>query len=162
MQDHAVFDSAGLIDLVIAEVKHGPCRLNGPWTRPVDKNMHRVLYAIGAFDPDRVPIVAYSLYQKGCYVDEKFRVRLFAIGAEKTPSLLPPSAVQLTWDEILQFIYHRFNAYREQKAHHEQWDLEGKWLYWLSIRAAIDGAEFVEVVKTAMKNYAETANRRAA
>lgn len=36
MRDHEVFDSGGLIDLVIAEVKHGRCRLNGPWTRPHD------------------------------------------------------------------------------------------------------------------------------
>lgn len=106
MRDHEVFDSDGLIDLIIAEVKHGRCRLNGPWTRPPDQNMHRVLYAIGAFDAHHVPTVAESLYRDGYYSDHAFRVRLFAVGAEKNDGL-PPRVVQLTWKEILRFVHYR-------------------------------------------------------
>jgi len=158
MQDHEVFNSAGLIDLVIAEVKYGPCRLNGPWTRPPDQNMHRVLYAIGAFDPSRVPTVAESLYREGSYTDQTFRVRLFAIGAEKTP-WLPPGVAQLTWDEILKFIYCRLNRYKEHKAHHEQWDYAGKWLYDISTKLSISAADFTDTVKTAMENYVHASRR---
>ena len=44
MKDHKVFESTNLIDIVIAEVKHGRCNLNGPWIKKSDQNMHRILY----------------------------------------------------------------------------------------------------------------------
>ena len=148
MQDHEVFDSVGLIDIVIAEVKRGRCNLNGPWTRRPDQNMHRVLYAIGAFSECRVPEVAESLYSDGYYADDMFRVRLFAIGSEKNERLLP-KVVQLTWDEILEFIYVRLTKYREHKAQHEQWNSVGKYLYCLSEKSS-SANEFVKTVKAAM------------
>jgi len=152
MRDHKVFDSAGLIDIVIAEVKFGRCNLNGPWIKPPDENMHRVLYAVGAFDTCYVPTVAESLYRDGYYSDHMFRVRLFAIGSEEN-GRLPPKVVQLTWDEILRFIHHRLTAYKEHKAQHEQWDCVGKHLYRLSTKLPID--EFVGTVKASMEDYVQ-------
>jgi hypothetical protein len=110
--------------------------------------MHRVLYAIGAFSECRVPEVAESLYSDGYYADDMFRVRLFAIGSEKNDRLLP-KVVQLTWDEILEFIYVRLTKYREHKAQHEQWDNVGKYLYRLSEKSS-SANEFVETVKASM------------
>jgi len=156
MQDHEVFVSSGLIDIVIAEVKYGQCRLNGPWTRRPDKNMHRVLYAIGAFDTCYVPDVAESLYNEGYYSDHKFRVRLFAIGSKKNNELIP-KVVQLTWDEILKFIHHRLTTYNEHKAQHDQWDNAGKWLYDQSTNLSVD--EFVNTVKNSMRNYVQAGRR---
>jgi len=110
MKDHEVFESSDLIDIVIAEVKTSYCDINGPWTNKPDENMHRVLYAIGAFKKDDVPRVAGSLYNEGYYHDDNFRVRIFAIGSRKNSSLERdlPNVVQITWDEILGFIYDRF------------------------------------------------------
>ncbi|NPV45153.1 MAG: hypothetical protein HPY70_14460 [Firmicutes bacterium] len=150
MRDHEVFVSLGKIDLIIAEVKHGRCRLNGPWTRSHDKNLHRVLYSIGAFTKGDVSRVADALYRKGYYSNEQFRVRVFAVGAEKN-SQLPEGVVQLTWKELLEFIHSRFSQYREHKAQHEQWDMEGKWLYKLSTELSQD--KFVSTVLEAIDRF---------
>lgn len=158
MRDHECFNSTGLIDLVIGEAKHGRCRLNGPWTRPPNQNMHRVLYAMGAFDAYHVPTVAESLYRDGYYSDDEFRVRLFALGAEKNDGLLR-RVVQLTWEEILRFIHYRLTTYRAHKAQHDQWDSDGKRLYRLSASSSAD--EFVATVKASMENYVQAGKRLA-
>lgn len=150
MEDHSVFVSDGKIDIILAEVKHGLCRLNGPWTNPSDENMHRVLYAVGAFKTDCVPLVAQSLYQEGQYIDDIFRVRLFAIGEAINPEI-SPTAVQLLWNDILSFIFERFNGYRTQKAHHGQWDRTGRWLY--DLASGCTQGEFIAFVKANMQNY---------
>ena len=94
MPDHPVFNSDGKIDIIFAEVKHGLCRLNGPWTNPEEENINRVWYAVGAFDSHRVSEVAHALYQVGNYQDDFYRVRLFAVGERKNEAVLP-AAVQL-------------------------------------------------------------------
>lgn len=159
MSDHPVFDSEKQIDICIAEVKHGLCRLNGPWTNEPDENMHRVLYAIGAFDKkEYVPKVAQSLYDKGKFIDDQFRVRIFAIGDRKN-SDLKISAVQLIWDDILLFIHRRFYKYQMQKAHHNQWDMIGQQLFRDAINNTAD--DFVMKIKEAMRRYVESKNRPA-
>ena len=148
MPDHPVFNSDGKIDIIFAEVKHGLCSLNGPWTNPEDKNMQRTLYAVGAFDSHRAPEVAQALYQAGYYQDDIYRVRLFGLGERKNDAILT-TAVQLLWDEILAFIFDRFTKYRSQKAHHGQWDSTGSWLYALASRRTQE--EFIEIVKARMQ-----------
>jgi hypothetical protein len=150
MQDHPVFKSDGKIDIIFAEVKHGLCSLNGPWTNPEDKNMQRTLYAVGAFDSHRVPEVAKALYKEGCYQDDIYRVRLFALGETKNDAILP-NAVQLVWDEILAFIFDRFNRYKAQKAHHGQWDSTGRQLYTLA--SSHTQEEFIETVRASMQTH---------
>ena len=152
MKDHEVFESSDLIDIVIAEVKTSYCDINGPWTNKPDENMHRVLYAIGAFKKDDVPRVAESLYNEGYYHDANFRVRIFAIGSRKNSSLERdlPNVVQITWDEILGFIYDRFNEYRDPKKDHPQWDWIGKFLYKTSTSLR-DKDEFIKFMKTLME-----------
>jgi hypothetical protein len=149
MPDHPVFNSDGKIDIIFAEVKHGLCRLNGPWTNPEDENMQRVLYAVGAFDLSRVVVVAQTLYHQGIYQDDIYRVRLFAVGDRKNNAILP-NAVQLVWDEILAFIFDRFTRYHAQKAHHGQWDSTGRQLYALASRTQ---EEFIETVRASMQTH---------
>jgi hypothetical protein len=149
MEDHPVFKSDGKIDIIFAEVKHGPCRLNGPWTNQSDENMQRTLYAVGAFEPHRASEVAEALYRVGCYQDDIYRVRLFAVGDRKNNAILP-NAVQLVWDEILAFIFDRFTRYHAQKAHHGQWDSTGRQLYALASRTQ---EEFIETVRASMQTH---------
>ncbi len=153
MPDHPVFNSDGRIDIIFAEVKHGLCRLNGPWTNPLDENMQRVLYAVGAFDSQRVVEVAQALYHQGFFQDDAYRVRLFALGERKNDAILP-AAVQLIWDEILDFIYKRFTTYQHQKAHHSQWDSTGRQLYNLASQRTRE--EFVETVRACMQVHVDT------
>ena len=149
MLDHPVFNSNGKIDIIFAEVKHGLCRLNGPWTNPEDENMLRVLFAVGAFDTHRASEVAQALYKIGSYQDDIYRVRLFAVGDRKNNAILP-NAVQLVWDEILAFIFDRFTRYHAQKAHHGQWDSTGRQLYALASRTQ---EEFIETVRASMQTH---------
>lgn len=142
MEDHPVFNK-DRINLIIAEVKSsGYCRLNGPWTRKPDRNMHRVLYAIGAFPSERVPEIAEALYSHGAYCDERFDVRLFAIAAKPADHPPLPEVKQLTWKEILGFIWHRFDDYCKHKAQHEQWDPLGQNLYAAAL--GLSREEFIE------------------
>lgn len=150
MPDHPVFNSDGKIDIIFAEVKHGLCRLNGPWTNPEDENMQRVLYAVGAFDRQQVLEAAQALYQEGYYQNGIYRVRLFAVGDRKNDAILP-TAVQLLWDEILAFIFDRFASYQAQKAHHGQWDSTGRQLFDLSSRHTQE--EFINTVRSSMQTH---------
>ena len=150
MQDHYVFNSNNQIDIILAEVKHGLCRLNGPWTNPPDENMHHVLHAIGAFEADNVPEVAESLYENGQYNNEHFRVRLFAIGSMINDEILP-GAVQLTWDDLLTFIHARFNLYRNQKSQHNQWDPTGRTLFRIAVETSAEA--FIDIIKECMYRH---------
>jgi len=151
MRDHEVFKSCNLIDIMIAEVKRVDCEINGPWTNRPDENMHRVLYAIGAFKKDDVPKVAESLYDEGYYQDDNFRVRIFAIGSRKNSDLEKdlPKVVQITWDEILGFIHDRFKKYQDLKADHPQWDRIGNFLYETS-KSFHNKVEFINFMKNLM------------
>lgn len=131
MIDHPVFDIGEKIDFIIAEIKTGICRLNGPWTDPERSNMQRVLLATGWYPRDMVDTVAKEVYVHQYFTDERSQIRLFAIGKEKN-QYLPTSVVQLTWEEILLFIYDRFNRYLWQKSSHQQWDNVGRTMYSLS------------------------------
>lgn len=145
MRDHVVFDSDRRIDVIIAEVKKGQCMLNDPWTDPTQENMHRILDAIGAFSDDVVPNVADALCRQHCYIDTHYRVRLFALGSRKN-SELGSQVVQLTWDDVLQFIYQRFENYSRFKTQHDQWGQCGQWLFDMVMEHKAGGGQqaFVE------------------
>jgi hypothetical protein len=134
------------VDVVIAEVKRGPCALNGPWTAPGSQNVHRVLAAIGAIQPDRIDEAAASIYRAGIYQgDLGLRIRLVAIGRERSKELAAdyPEVTQRIWAELLSFIWGRFHTYRRQKTQVDQWDEEGRRLKRLADRSR-DGAEFIK------------------
>lgn len=127
MEDHSVFRPNDKIDLILAEIKLGQAELNGPWKNPDRQNMQRVLYALGAFPPDKVDVVGQALYEQQVFVDERYRCRLFALGRYQNEDL-SPNVVQLTWEKILEFIHHRFATYEKYKSQHQQWDATGRYL----------------------------------
>ncbi len=145
MEDHHEFKAfPGRIQVIFAEVKgrNHPCSLNGPWTKPGRQNMHRVLYAIGAFSQQEVPDVATKLYRERLYYDKALAVRLFAIGARKDNSRrVAAPVIQLTWDDILTFIYSRMREYRQIKSDHSQWDPIGDDLYQDACHRFAEGPE---------------------
>jgi hypothetical protein len=118
------------IDVVIAEVKaNQPCALNGPWTRQDRQNVHRVLAAIGCLPPDHTEQAARDIYRTGVHVSKLgLCIRLVAVGRERTEELSAtyPDVVQLTWPEMLAFIWDRFYRYRQQKTQVDQWDAQGR------------------------------------
>jgi len=136
-----------MIDVVIAEVKtNQPCTLNGPWTREDQKNVHRVLAAIGCVPPGRIGKAATDIYRNGLHESESgLRIRLIAIGRERNAELAASytNVTQLCWPPMLRFIWQRFHSYRNQKTQVDQWDAQGRLLKQLADRSA-DPAQFIE------------------
>jgi len=102
--------SSEAIDVVIAEVKaNQPCALNGPWTDRERQNVHRVLAAIGCVPRDTIDVAAAGIYRDGIYEDRTHRIRLIAVGGDKSFELAErfPRVIQVTWPQILDFIWHR-------------------------------------------------------
>lgn len=117
-----------LIDVVMVEVKtNAPCKLNGPWTREDEQNVHRVIAAIGCLPPNSIEEAASEIYRAGIFINELYRIRLVAVGRQRSEELSAqyPNVTQLIWPDMLQFIWGRFRRYRHQKRQVNQWDVEG-------------------------------------
>lgn len=116
-------------DVVIAEVKRNQCKLNGPWTCEDRQNVHRVIAATGCVPPDYIQQAARDIYRTGVHVSKLgLRIRLVAVGRERSEELSAnyPDVPQLTWTEILAFIWDRLRRYRRQKTQVNQWDAQGR------------------------------------
>ncbi|MBL0115354.1 MAG: hypothetical protein IPP45_07830 [Sphingomonadales bacterium] len=129
--------SSERIDIVITEIKTGRCALNGPWTNEEQQNIHRVLAAIGGFPTHVIESAASALYADAIYDDPDYpRVRLVLLGREADTELAAKYAgiTQVTWNDVLSFIWQRFDRYRRQKAQVDQWDGAGRLLKGLARR----------------------------
>lgn len=150
--------SPDLIDVVIAEVKANQrCTLNGPWTKPEGQNVHRVLAAIGCIPPDQIGKAAADIYKRGIHVSNRaLRIRLVAVGRAHSDDLatLYPHVVQLTWRNVLDFIWQRFHRYQRQKTQVNQWDSEGK-----KIKRLADLNNAADFVEMAQRLIRESANQ---
>lgn len=143
--------SPDLIDVAIVEIKSNqPCTLNGPWTRADQRNVHRVLAAIGCFPPNKIGAAAEDIYRTGCHISSvPIRVRLIAIGRDRNDELAAqyPHLIQLLWPDMLAFIWQRLHQYRQQKTQVDQWDTEG-----LKIKALADDASNArDFIQTALR-----------
>ena len=145
--EHGSSLSRDVIDVVIAEVKtNQPCTLNGPWTQKDRQNVHRVLAAVGCLPRNRIDKAATDIYRSGVHVsDLRLRVRLVAVGRDRSDKLRAayPKVTQLTWSDLLAFIWDRFRAYRQQKTQVDQWDAQGRMIKQIADQSA-DATVFVE------------------
>ena len=128
LADHHSFQVSSRTLLVIAEVKAGPCRLNGPWTRRKDENIKHVLHALGYVRSGLLETVSGSLYQLGRYESGEIEARLACFGARRSDNL-PASTIQFTWDEIFEFLYDRYQAFWKAKRENQQWPPVGRLLW---------------------------------
>lgn len=128
LDDPRVTCCSTFTNVIIAEVKTGPCTLNGPWSDPEAQNLHRVLKAIGCVPESEVNLACEALYNGGGWSDSVVTVRLFALGESKNDKLLIPLAQQLTWGEVIDFCVERFKGYERQKSSVGQWTDDGRQL----------------------------------
>jgi hypothetical protein len=117
--------------IAVVEVKAGAMRLNGPWTNKERNNMLRVVRAIGPLPREETRLAARALYEEGLYQSQLYHVMLVCIGSRINTDLKDshPAVPQITWPEILRFIYDRFRGYRNEKRSHGQWDQDGQNLW---------------------------------
>lgn len=143
--DPRVCDADALVNVIIGEVKRGVCALNGPWTRQADKNIHRVLAAIGCLPKAEIADAADGLYARGEYVNSLVSIRLMAFGDEKGD--LTPAVPQVLFDQMIAFMWKRFKQYKEQKRSVGSWSVDGRTLRDAFDRASSSEAEFSRQVR---------------
>lgn len=119
---------------LIAEVKRSLCELNGPWRDSNKQNIQAVLRDLGLFPPEQVGAVAESLYERGIFDGPLLYCSLFCVGDIANTELARshPHVPQHTWEQVLGFLFERFQTYQERKADHDSWDEIGKelWNFW--------------------------------
>jgi hypothetical protein len=123
------------IDVVLAEVKSGECKLNGPWKGESDKQpLEYVLKRVGLFDSEAlVGKVANALYSQRHFPPQEesarwpFIVRIVCFGQTKNRGL--HGVTQILWSDAISFMADRFQRYRGDKADHSYWDSFGKFLW---------------------------------
>ncbi len=132
--DPKVTECSTFANVIIAEIKTGQCNLNGPWSKPEERNMQRVLKAIGCVPESAINIACEELYEKGFWGDSMVTIRLFAIGEFKNNELTIPLSQQLTWREIISFCINRFKKYEREKSSVPQWTDDGSQLRKCSLK----------------------------
>jgi len=128
MEDDRRWTTGGTyVSVIIAEVKRSKCSLNGPWTKPERQNMQRVLRAIGCLPDSTVEPAAEALYRTGSFSDNLCTCSLIAIGASKG-KLAIDTVPQVLFEDMIEFIHGRFQAYKRQKASVGNWSQDGQGL----------------------------------
>lgn len=150
MQDEPRLQDEARIQIVLAEAKAGVCAFNRTWLDPEFGNLGRILAAVGPFPSERLKQVSESLYSTGEWGDDKYWVRLVALGVRRNRQIANgrlAGVPQFQWrEDVLPFIHHRFWTYRYEKRHHNQWDDDAKNLFSSVIRHGEDVAMFVRDV----------------
>ena len=72
----------GKIRIILSEATTRRCKLNEALIKPENQNIERVLWALGAFECDKVYDVSKKLYGQGWYEDDEFAVSLCALGKQ--------------------------------------------------------------------------------
>lgn len=149
MQDDPVFSAvAGNKPfIIIGEIKTGQCEINQS-LRNSDK-IHRVLRAIGVFPQNEAQDIARIISQQGNYSSNDYFVSLCSLGNDENPNLtrVLPGTLQITWAQVLSFIYRRFERYRSRKADHDQWDRVGQ-LLWNAAAQIRNEGKFIRFIQT--------------
>lgn len=108
--DHPAFQDLSRPVFVIAEVKAGPCHLNGPWTRTENENVRNVLRSLGCVVPESLKVVSDSLYENGRFESTELEARLVCFGVRSSTDLLK-GALQFTWGEVFGFVHDRYRTF---------------------------------------------------
>ncbi len=113
---------------VIAEVKTGTCKVNGPWADCDRGGMEKVIRRIGFAPEDMTAEIAKSLYDTLHWQNDDFLVQYVAIGKAPNHDLRTrfPKLKQLIWSEIAGFLFERFRDFGQLKGSHPQWPQFGR------------------------------------
>ncbi len=131
------------IDFIIAEVKSGACDLNGPWIDEKRKNMHYVLRWLGMVPQPEVPRVAEDLYRDKVCEREKWVIRLVCFGSQRSQHL-PGNVLQLTHEQVVEFVSDRFKTHADIKSPHKQWDIFIKKFYKMAVQNQKSAQQILE------------------
>ena len=123
----------GKIFFVLTEVKTGKgAKINPTLTNPEEDNIRRIVCALGPFaDKTKENEAVDALYKKRGFEDSSYAIAILSVGNGKSKggNSKYPEYRQITFKEILLFIYKRFSSFKGAKKSHSQWDAEGKKLW---------------------------------
>lgn len=131
------------IDFLIAEVKSGRCRLNGPWTDKRLENMHYVIRWLGMVPKSEVSKVAEELYTNKRCEREKWGIRLVCFGKQRS-KYLHENVLQLTHEQVIEFMSDRFQKHADIKSSHRQWDSFVEEFYRMAVRNQMSAEKILE------------------
>jgi hypothetical protein len=131
------------VDFIIAEVKSGVCRLNGPWTNEKLENMQYVLRWLGMVPKSEVFNVAQELYSDKRCERKEWAIRLVCFG-DRRSQRLAGNILQFTHKEVVEFTLHRFKTHADIKASHKQWDNFIKKFYRMAVQQCKDVSQIVD------------------
>ena len=151
MRDYGLFEQLPLPTLMFVEIKTGTCHFNGPWTRPGAHNLDGLLQSVGAYRIEETPAIARDLYESGVHHSAAYDVLMVALGSDLDHGLRNrlPGAVQLTWDDVIEFIFARMVTFLAQKADAPQWDESGRLLHRLAEQSRTNLDRFTAAVRSA-------------
>lgn len=113
--------------------------------------MQKVLCSGGFRPADQIEAIAAALYQTGIWMDDGIVVRIVCFGDRHSSGLARshPAVPQLLWkQDVLPFVYRRFDQYKLEKQMHHQWDTDAKELFTEAGQSpGTDGAQFVQSVE---------------
>ncbi len=128
LTDHPAFQEAPRPLFVIAEVKTGRCRLNGPWSRPEEENVTNVLRSFGQMSSVSLDTISKALYQDGRFRADDLDARLLCFGSAHSQDL-SAGVLQFTWNEVFGFVFDRYQAFWRAKRQNQQWPPIGRFLW---------------------------------
>lgn len=141
--DETLVRQDGKIDFIIAEVKSGECRLNGPWINPKPQNMQYVLRWLGMIPESEVQQVASELYRDQVCERENWGLRLACFGSRRSEHM-HRNIVQITHEEVVNFISDRFKKHADIKTSHRQWDNFIKKFYTMAVQDGLDTTKILQ------------------
>ena len=129
MKDHEPLVQAGMHgaeqrhQIAMVEVKAGRAQINGPWTNRGAANMSRALGRVGFGNKDEVKRAAEAMYDKLRYVGPSFIVQYYSVCGSKNSDLGQqyPSLIQITFDEIANFLCGRFQKFPQKIPENTSW-----------------------------------------
>jgi hypothetical protein len=150
MEDDRPFTQFKKPLIVLGEVAKGQTKVNASWRDRSKRNIDRMMRLVGAFPPVKEGKVISALYDEGFYSDETYNVSVVCFG-QRINSVLAkelPKVIHVTWMEVVDFIFRRFEAHEKAKHYHRQWDEVGHQLWSLYQVHRIDRGGFGQAVRT--------------
>jgi hypothetical protein len=108
------------------------CKLNGAWKQPERGNMQRAIRRLGFATESSVDSIAKSMYHSLRWEDDRYVLQYVCIGRVSSPDYCRtyPDLVQLTWDNVADFLFSRFEKFPEKlptgQTVHQQWPRFGR------------------------------------
>ena len=174
MTDHAILTGPAKVGTVMkhlvamVEVKAGECAINGPWTDrdtqglvPGQSNMERALARVGFGDRSEIAQAGTAMYEHLRYEGKEFVVQYFSVGRTVSSSWKDkyPKLIQITFDEIADFLRDRFNGFPEkipQERDISLWRGFGNSFRWWFESKGYRGAPSIESCRATVQSFIRT------